>query len=214
MLVHKPLVSHLRQLHAFGRVRPTHIPQPTCIFKPARLFRPAHLFEPTRPIQPMHFQYVAGQEYYSTGEIESDNASNNASDNASGNVFENTSRGASENASEMRDLVTRVTHLEEIILNAGWDRSLEKGLQPINELIRDTRALMRWLLGSVVMGVALGVIFYDRHIEENFAKKQDEMEKRLTTAIEKAIGQLKLELKVESQERLLSVRDQGTGNGH
>ncbi|PWW71556.1 hypothetical protein C7212DRAFT_339525 [Tuber magnatum] len=70
---------------------------------------------------------------------------------------------------------------------------------------------MRWLLGIVLTGVALKFVFYDRHVEEKFTKRQDEMEARLATTIQDAITRLRLELTVEAQERLLSAR--GPGNG-
>ncbi|PWW72230.1 hypothetical protein C7212DRAFT_366547 [Tuber magnatum] len=193
MLAHKPPVFRLRpaQLHTFGLVHPTRI------------------------FQPMRFQE------YSTDE--------NRSENGSENAF----KKVSENKSEMQDLANRGTKLETSFdtaiddrinklvnrLQESWDKSLEKSLQPINDAIRDTRAWMRWLLGIVVTGidkVALKFVFYDRHVEEKFTKRQDEMEARLmkkqdrmearlTTMIQNVITRLRLELMVEAQERLLSA---------
>lgn len=49
----------------------------------------------------------------------------------------------------------------------------------------------------------LKIGFYDRYIEEKLVTKIQDLQTRLTT-IENTITQLKLELKVEHQERLLS----------
>ncbi|RPB13390.1 hypothetical protein P167DRAFT_535095 [Morchella conica CCBAS932] len=82
--------------------------------------------------------------------------------------------------------------------------TLEKSLATTNDGIKDLRAWVRWIVGTFGIGIMLKLIFYDRYMEEKLEKKQGEMETRLTILIQNAITQLKLELKVEHQERLLS----------
>ena len=48
------------------------------------------------------------------------------------------------------------------------------------------------------------IVFYDRYTEEQLATKIKDSETRLTTMIQSAIAQLKLELKIGHQELLLS----------
>jgi len=52
----------------------------------------------------------------------------------------------------------------------------------------------------------LKIIFYDHYTEERLEGKIKESEERVTTMVENSMSVLKLELKVESKERLLSDR--------
>ncbi|KAG0123782.1 hypothetical protein HOY82DRAFT_673812, partial [Tuber indicum] len=132
--------------------------------RPAQL----HAFGPIQPtctFQPMRFQE------YSTDENGFENESENTSKNASKKAPENKPENSSGKTSEMQDFSNQVTKLE---------TSLENSLQSINEAIRDTRAWMRWFMGTAVTGIVLKIFLYDRQVEEKFMKGQNEMGGKFT----------------------------------
>ncbi|CUS08750.1 unnamed protein product [Tuber aestivum] len=84
---------------------------------------------------------------------------------------------------------------------------LEKRLEGLEKRLENTaRRNHEWtqFMIRVVVLVVIGKLFYDNSTEKRLSKRQDDMEKRLTTMIQNAITQLKMELKLESQEGSLS----------
>ncbi|KAG0137470.1 hypothetical protein HOY82DRAFT_588963 [Tuber indicum] len=156
MLARKPPVPRSRptQLHALGG-----------------LVRPI-----TRTFQPPRFQE------YSTDR--------NGSENASGV------------ASAMQGLANRVTKLEKpfgtamddrfdelakslrVSLEKSLEKSVERSLRPINYAIEDIREWMRWLVGMVVIWVALEFAFYDLLVWKRFETRLDAMKERFTTRLD------------------------------
>jgi len=55
----------------------------------------------------------------------------------------------------------------------------------------------------------LKIIFYDHYTEERLEGKIKESEERVTTMVGNSMSILKLELKVEGQDRLLRDREKG-----
>ncbi|RPA98972.1 hypothetical protein L873DRAFT_1789909 [Choiromyces venosus 120613-1] len=119
--------------------------------------------------------------------------------------------------SEPDSLTTRITNLEKTygsIIEDGFkelkndlkselkhelmtmEKSMDRSFATCNNRINDLSSWNQWIIGTICTGVMFKVVFYDRYTEEKLMAKILDSETRITTMVQNALIQLKLELRI------------------
>ncbi|KAG0133610.1 hypothetical protein HOY82DRAFT_590703 [Tuber indicum] len=95
------------------------------------------------------------------------------------------------------------------------EKIMDRSFAACNDGIRDLRGWVKWIVGTVVVGVMFKVVIHDRYMEDKLMVKIIDSGKEvmvairdseagITTMVQNTLLQLKLELRMSQQDELLA----------